>query len=216
MFPLSLSLNYNYWVNDAAWESVHILTCVHFISVICWYNDHLIRKYSLLNFFPNVLLRNQKLHMRKAPWSWVNRRFKVENFYTFSHSSSHETQRLQKINWNSFLCDFLSERISFQVVIYDGNSFIHFTSFFELYQVSRHLSEHSLISHSIRSRKAWKVWCYVICCRWPTRTTSFPSISFLTFLDFSNFSAVIPQTCRYKSKKYECGLSISCVLNGGR
>lgn len=34
-------------------------------------------------------------------------------------------------------------------------------------------------------------------------------------LIFLNFSAVIPQTCRYKSKKYECGLSISCVLNGG-
>jgi hypothetical protein len=28
--------------------------------------------------------------------------------------------------------------------------------------------------------------------------------------------SVIPQTCRYKSKKYECGLSISCVLNGGK
>jgi hypothetical protein len=27
---------------------------------------------------------------------------------------------------------------------------------------------------------------------------------------------VIPQTCRYKSKKYECGLSISCVLGGGK
>lgn len=27
---------------------------------------------------------------------------------------------------------------------------------------------------------------------------------------------VIPQTCRYKNKKYECGLSISCVLNGGK
>jgi hypothetical protein len=28
--------------------------------------------------------------------------------------------------------------------------------------------------------------------------------------------SVIPQTCRYKSKKYECGLSISCVLSGGQ
>lgn len=28
--------------------------------------------------------------------------------------------------------------------------------------------------------------------------------------------SVIPQTCRYKSKKYECGLSISCVLGGGK
>ncbi|KAG5680327.1 hypothetical protein PVAND_009839 [Polypedilum vanderplanki] len=27
---------------------------------------------------------------------------------------------------------------------------------------------------------------------------------------------IIPQTCRYKSKKYECGLSISCVLSGGK
>lgn len=30
------------------------------------------------------------------------------------------------------------------------------------------------------------------------------------------FLLVIPQTCRYKSKKYECGLSISCVLSGGK
>ncbi|CAO1413521.1 unnamed protein product [Diamesa hyperborea] len=27
---------------------------------------------------------------------------------------------------------------------------------------------------------------------------------------------IIPQTCRYKSKKYECGLSISCILGGGK
>ncbi|GLV44677.1 uncharacterized protein CBL_20588 [Carabus blaptoides fortunei] len=27
---------------------------------------------------------------------------------------------------------------------------------------------------------------------------------------------LIPQTCRYKGSKYECGLSISCVLGGGR
>lgn len=27
---------------------------------------------------------------------------------------------------------------------------------------------------------------------------------------------VIPQTCRYKGAKFECGLSISCVLSGGR
>lgn len=27
---------------------------------------------------------------------------------------------------------------------------------------------------------------------------------------------VIPQTCRYKGRKFECGLSISCVLGGGK
>ncbi|XP_063228915.1 serine protease 44-like isoform X1 [Bacillus rossius redtenbacheri] len=27
---------------------------------------------------------------------------------------------------------------------------------------------------------------------------------------------LIPQTCRYKGSKYDCGLSISCVLSGGR
>ncbi|XP_063228917.1 serine proteinase stubble-like isoform X3 [Bacillus rossius redtenbacheri] len=27
---------------------------------------------------------------------------------------------------------------------------------------------------------------------------------------------MIPQTCRYKGSKYDCGLSISCVLSGGR
>lgn len=27
---------------------------------------------------------------------------------------------------------------------------------------------------------------------------------------------MIPQSCRYKGVKYECGLSISCVLGGGR
>lgn len=26
---------------------------------------------------------------------------------------------------------------------------------------------------------------------------------------------MIPQTCKFKSKKFECGLSISCVLRGG-
>jgi len=28
--------------------------------------------------------------------------------------------------------------------------------------------------------------------------------------------SVIPQTCKYKGAKFECGLSISCVLGGGR
>lgn len=28
--------------------------------------------------------------------------------------------------------------------------------------------------------------------------------------------SVIPQTCKYKGTKFECGLSISCVLGGGR
>lgn len=27
---------------------------------------------------------------------------------------------------------------------------------------------------------------------------------------------MIPQSCRFKGLKYECGLSISCVLGGGR
>lgn len=27
---------------------------------------------------------------------------------------------------------------------------------------------------------------------------------------------MIPQTCRFKGKKFECGLSISCVLGGGK
>lgn len=27
---------------------------------------------------------------------------------------------------------------------------------------------------------------------------------------------MIPQTCRYKGRKFECGLSISCVLGGGK
>ncbi|KAK9679120.1 Trypsin [Popillia japonica] len=27
---------------------------------------------------------------------------------------------------------------------------------------------------------------------------------------------MIPQSCRYKGVKYECGLSISCVINGGK
>lgn len=33
---------------------------------------------------------------------------------------------------------------------------------------------------------------------------------------FCVFFSVIPQSCRYKGVKYECGLSISCVLGGGR
>lgn len=31
-----------------------------------------------------------------------------------------------------------------------------------------------------------------------------------------SFVSVIPQSCRFKGLKYECGLSISCVLGGGR
>lgn len=27
---------------------------------------------------------------------------------------------------------------------------------------------------------------------------------------------MIPQTCRHKGRKFECGLSISCVLSGGK
>jgi hypothetical protein len=27
---------------------------------------------------------------------------------------------------------------------------------------------------------------------------------------------IIPQTCKYRNKKYECGLSISCILGGGK
>lgn len=30
------------------------------------------------------------------------------------------------------------------------------------------------------------------------------------------FFLVIPQSCKYKGQKFECGLSISCVLSGGR
>ncbi|KAL9913686.1 trypsin isoform 5-T5 [Glossina fuscipes fuscipes] len=32
---------------------------------------------------------------------------------------------------------------------------------------------------------------------------------------FDDFD-LIPQTCRYRGKKFECGLSISCVLSGGK
>lgn len=32
----------------------------------------------------------------------------------------------------------------------------------------------------------------------------------------TNLFTVIPQSCRYRGVKYECGLSISCVLGGGR
>lgn len=30
------------------------------------------------------------------------------------------------------------------------------------------------------------------------------------------YSAVIPQTCKFKGRKFECGLSISCILGGGK
>lgn len=30
------------------------------------------------------------------------------------------------------------------------------------------------------------------------------------------FVSVIPQTCTYKGTTFDCGLSISCVLGGGR
>jgi len=32
----------------------------------------------------------------------------------------------------------------------------------------------------------------------------------------TNFLSVIPQTCKYKGAKFECGLSVSCILGGGR
>lgn len=35
-----------------------------------------------------------------------------------------------------------------------------------------------------------------------------------TFMDM--LGRMIPQSCRYKGSKFECGLSISCVLRGGR
>ncbi|XP_065072633.1 serine proteinase stubble isoform X2 [Ochlerotatus camptorhynchus] len=33
---------------------------------------------------------------------------------------------------------------------------------------------------------------------------------------FEEFDRMIPQTCRHKGRKFECGLSISCVLGGGK
>ncbi|XP_055920714.1 serine proteinase stubble isoform X5 [Eupeodes corollae] len=33
---------------------------------------------------------------------------------------------------------------------------------------------------------------------------------------FEEFNALIPQTCRFRGHKFECGLSISCVLGGGK
>ena len=33
---------------------------------------------------------------------------------------------------------------------------------------------------------------------------------------FSFFFTVIPQTCKFKGRRFECGLSISCVLGGGK
>lgn len=43
---------------------------------------------------------------------------------------------------------------------------------------------------------------------------SLNTISKLSF-DMQKFS-VIPQTCKYKGRRFECGLSISCVLAGGK
>lgn len=41
--------------------------------------------------------------------------------------------------------------------------------------------------------------------------------NFALILHFSlSFKTVIPQTCRFKGRKFECGLSISCVLSGGK
>ncbi|XP_071053508.1 serine proteinase stubble isoform X4 [Onthophagus taurus] len=37
-----------------------------------------------------------------------------------------------------------------------------------------------------------------------------------TKLRFFDDMELIPQSCRYKGVKYECGLSISCVISGGR
>lgn len=34
--------------------------------------------------------------------------------------------------------------------------------------------------------------------------------------NFQQSVSVIPQTCKYRGAKFECGLSISCVLGGGR
>ncbi|XP_037049487.1 serine proteinase stubble isoform X2 [Bradysia coprophila] len=33
---------------------------------------------------------------------------------------------------------------------------------------------------------------------------------------FDEFNDLIPQTCKFKGRRYECGLSISCVLAGGK
>lgn len=41
-----------------------------------------------------------------------------------------------------------------------------------------------------------------------------PSVK--NFSIFKFLFTVIPQQCRYRGIKYECGLSISCVLGGGR
>lgn len=38
----------------------------------------------------------------------------------------------------------------------------------------------------------------------------------LLFCLIYNFLLVIPQTCKYKGRRFECGLSISCVLAGGK
>lgn len=38
----------------------------------------------------------------------------------------------------------------------------------------------------------------------------------LIFMLARCFSTVIPQTCKYKGRRFECGLSISCVLAGGK
>lgn len=39
---------------------------------------------------------------------------------------------------------------------------------------------------------------------------------FNLFNQMGFFVSVIPQQCRYRGVKYDCGLSISCVLGGGR
>lgn len=41
-------------------------------------------------------------------------------------------------------------------------------------------------------------------------------IFFLCVLHRILFFTVIPQTCKYKGRRFECGLSISCVLAGGK
>ena len=49
--------------------------------------------------------------------------------------------------------------------------------------------------------------CYVILC-----TTATPTF----ILNLVFVFLVIPQTCKFKGRRYECGLSISCVLGGGK
>lgn len=144
---------------------------------------------------------------------WIRKERKREAFQFLLHSPTHETLFSQNFFFARQVKEFLSRDNPIKVFKHCGNDcFLSWSP--------RLTYQHNIFDRNFTldlTCRAWRLYVIRFLSRYATlRCRRQTKERFLNFPQKFSSLAVIPQTCRYKSKKYECGLSISCVLNGGK